>query len=109
MPRPKFTIVKSPENSYYFNLVARDDEKILISERYSQPVHVVWGIGGVQRSAAIDARYEKLVGNGGEYYFVLHDGNGAPLGKSAMYPSQAAREGAIDLVKRYAPEAELEA
>jgi uncharacterized protein YegP (UPF0339 family) len=107
MSRPKFAIGISPRNQYYFTLIAENDERLLTSEHYTQRAHVIWGIGAVQRSAPINARYQKFGAKSGAYFFVLEDGNGEPLGKSGMYASPAALEGGIDTVKRVALTAQI--
>lgn len=108
MSRPRFSIGKSPRNQYYFRLIAENDESLLIGNHYTQRAHVVWGIGAVQRSALIDARYQKFGARSGSYFFVLKDGNGEQLGKSGMYFSEAARDVGIDAVKRTAVTAQIE-
>lgn len=104
----KFTIFKSSNGNFYFNLKAGNGEKVLASEGYSYKSSCQNGIQSVKENSINDNRYEKRTSLNGKYYFVLKAGNGEIIGISETYESTSGRDNGIDVVKREAPNASIE-
>lgn len=88
-----------------FNLKAANGEVILTSELYKVKRSAVNGIASVQKNSADDARYKRKVASNGHHYFVLRAGNHEVIGKSELYPTEAAMEKGIASVKKNGPAA----
>ncbi|MFO7181347.1 MAG: YegP family protein [Pseudomonadota bacterium] len=106
MAPPVFTLKRSKDGQYYFNLHAANNEIILTSPRYRMRGVALNGIIMVKDHAETDQYYERLP-SGDQHYFVLRSGDGQVLGTSERYTTRAARDKGIEAVKRCAPEAEI--
>jgi len=104
----KYQLKESTDHQFYFNLVGSNGEVLLTSERYTARASARNGVGAVRDNSTVDARYNRLVSEAGEPYFVLKANNGQVLATSEMYSSPSARDGGIEAVKRAAPTARLE-
>lgn len=104
----KFTIFKSTNGNYYFNLKAGNGEKVLASEGYGSKFSCSNGIESVKQNAPYDSRFEKKTSSNGKYYFVLKASNGQVIGASEMYEYSSSRDNGIEVVKREAPKAAIE-
>lgn len=107
MENPKFTIFKGSNQQYYFNLKARNGEKILASEGYTTNAGCRIGIASVKENAPYDSRYERN-DSYNNYTFNLKAANGEIIGRSENYTTKFARENGIEAVKRDAPNAPIE-
>jgi uncharacterized protein YegP (UPF0339 family) len=101
----KFVIKKGKNNQYYFNLKARNGEKIFSSEGYTSKQACQNGIDSVKLNAPLNHQYEKLKSGNGEYYFVLKSANGQIIGTSEMYETVSGRDNGMVSVKANAPTA----
>jgi uncharacterized protein len=108
MENPKFTILKGSNNQYYFNLKARNGEKILASEGYTTNAGCRVGIASVKGNAPYDSRYDRRIAQNLQYYFNLKASNGEVIGVSEMYNTIQGREIGIEAVKKDAPNAPIE-
>ncbi|HLV66005.1 MAG TPA: YegP family protein [Polyangiaceae bacterium] len=106
MATPVFSLKRSKDGQYYFNLHAANNEIILTSRRYRMRGVAVNAIVMVKDNALVDQHYERLP-TGDQHYFVLRSGDGQILGTSERYTTRAARDKGIEAVKRCAPEAEI--
>lgn len=102
-----FTIFTGTNGQYYFNLKASNGQKILASEGYINRTSCADGIQSVRNNAPIDLRYSRKTAANGQYYFTLHAVNGEVIGTSETYATSQGRDGGIEDVKRYAPNADL--
>lgn len=100
-----YVLKKSSDNQFYFYLRARNNEPILVSERYTTKASANNGIESCKANSPHDSRYEKRTSTKGEPYFVLKARNGEPVGRSEMYSSEAARDNGIEACKKYGPTA----
>ena len=107
MNNPKFVIRRSVNGQFFFNLQARNGEKILTSETYSTNASARAGIESVRINSQNDSRYQRFdaVGN---YRFVLKAANGEIIGRSENYSTSHNREVGISAVKADAPVAGIE-
>jgi uncharacterized protein YegP (UPF0339 family) len=106
MPNPVFSLNRSKDNQYYFNLVAANGEIILTSQRYRMRGTAVNGIISVKDNAAFDEQFDRLP-SGDQFYFVLRAFNGQVIGVSERYTTRAARDAGIETVMRCAAEATI--
>jgi hypothetical protein len=107
MENPKFTIFKGSNQQYYFNLKARNGEKILSSEGYITNAGCRTGIASVKINAPFDNRYERKDGIN-NFTFNLKAANGEVIGRSENYITRTGRENGIEAVKKDAPNAPIE-
>lgn len=107
MENPKFTMFKSG-NSYYWNLKARNGEKILHSEAYYSKQACQTGITSVKANAPYETRYERKTSINNQFYFVLKAANYEVIGVGETYTTAYARDKGIEDVKAYAPIAPIE-
>lgn len=104
----KFTLKRSSDGQFYFNLKAGNGEIILSSETYHSKAGAENGIQSVRTNAPVDSRYERKAASNGQPYFVLKAANGEPIGRSETYSSTGAMEHGIASVKSNAPGAPVE-
>lgn len=103
----KFELKLTPKKNWMFNLVARNGEVILTSERYEARAGAAKGIESVRKNAANEKSFEIRTAKNGEQYFVLVARNKEVIGKSEMYKSPAAVKRGIASVMKNAPTARL--
>ena len=101
----KFELKKSKNDKFYFSLLASNGQNILQSEMYESKASAQNGIESVRKNSTDDARYERLVSNKGEPYFVLKAANHQVIGNSQMYASEKSRDGGIESCVNHAPDA----
>lgn len=107
MNNPKFQILRSSNNQFYFVLKAKNGEIVLkASEMYSSKQGCQGGIASAKENAPYDSRYNRK--SGSFYTFNLEASNGKILGNSETYSTATARETGIEAVKRDAPDAPTE-
>lgn len=94
-----FSVSKSSNGKFYFNLKAGNGLNILTSEMYEAKASALGGIESVKANAGMDERYERKVSTNGKPYFNLKAANGEVIGTSEMYESEAARDNGIASVK----------
>jgi len=95
-----YEINKSSNGQFRFVLKASNGEIILTSELYKAKSSALKGIASVQKHAAEDHRYDRLVAKNGQFYFNLKSSNHKVVGTSEMYPAEKIRETGIDSVKK---------
>ena len=104
----RYTLKKTTNGEYMFNLRAGNGEVILTSERYQAKAGAENGIASVKTNSPLDSRYDRRTSRAGDPYFVLKAGNGEVIGKSEMYSSTAAMENGIASVKKNGPTARVD-
>ncbi len=104
----RYTLKKTTNGEYMFNLRAGNGEVILTSERYQAKAGAENGIASVKTNSPLDSRYDRRTSSAGDPYFVLKAGNGEIIGKSEMYSSTAAMENGIASVKKNGPTARVD-
>ncbi|PPC80421.1 MAG: hypothetical protein CTY38_11080 [Methylotenera sp.] len=103
----KFELKTAKSGQFHFNLLASNGQIILQSEMYETKASALNGIYSIQKNAADDARYERLVSKTDKPYFVLKAANHQVIGQSQLYESVASRDNGIESVKKNAPEATI--
>lgn len=103
----KFELKTAKSGQFHFNLLASNGQIILQSEMYETKASALNGISSIQKNAADDTRYERLVSKTDKPYFVLRAGNHQVIGQSQLYESIASRDNGIESVKKNAPEATI--
>lgn len=103
----KFTLNKSTNSQYYFNLKADNGQVILTSEMYVSKQGCQNGINSVKTNSPYDSNYQRKISTNDKYYFTLHSpSNGQVIGVSEMYESSSGRDNGIESVKSNAPGAQ---
>jgi hypothetical protein len=103
----KFELKTAKSGQFHFNLLAGNGQIILQSEMYETKASALNGIASIQKNAADDARYERLVSKTEKPYFVLKAANHQIIGQSQLYESEASRDNGIESVKKNGPEATI--
>ncbi len=103
----KFELKTAKSGQFHFNLLAGNGQIILQSEMYETKASALNGIASIQKNAADDTRYERLVSKTEKPYFVLKAGNHQIIGQSQLYESEASRDNGIESVKKNGPEATI--
>jgi uncharacterized protein YegP (UPF0339 family) len=101
----KFELKAAKSGQFHFNLLASNGQIIMQSEMYETKASALNGITSIQKNAADEARYERLVSKTDKPYFVVKAGNHQIIDQSQMYESTAARDNGIESVKKNGPEA----
>jgi uncharacterized protein YegP (UPF0339 family) len=102
-----YTLKKSSNGKFRFNLVADNHQTVLTSETYNQREGALNGIESIKKNSAKDERYQRKVSKRGLHFFVLKATNGEIIGTSEEYSSKSAMEDGIAAVKRIGPKAKL--
>lgn len=103
-----YSLKKSSDGKFFFNLVADNNETVLTSEMYNAKDGALNGIESVKTNAPLDERYEEKEASNGQPYFVLKAGNHEIIGTSEQYSSKQAMKGGMEVVQRIAPTADIE-
>lgn len=103
----KFELKIAKSGQFHFNLLAGNGQIIMQSEMYESKTSALNGITSIQKNAADEGRYDRLVSKANKPYFVLKAANHQVIGQSQQYESEAGRENGIESVKKNAPEAEV--
>ncbi|NUO54159.1 MAG: DUF1508 domain-containing protein [Polyangiaceae bacterium] len=94
----RFETFVGDDGQTYFQLLAKNGERILRSEGYTSLSGAKKGITSVKKNGTSEARFKVLQADSGEFYFNLVATNGQVIGTSEMYASQANAEGGVDAV-----------
>ncbi|WP_184550966.1 YegP family protein [Mucilaginibacter sp. FT3.2] len=103
----KFSTKKGNDGQYYFNLLDKNGQVILIGEAYTSIAAMHGGIASVKKNAAGDKHYEWAMSNNKKFYFNLKALNGEIIGTSPMYETEVGRDNGMESVKKNAPEAPI--
>ena len=104
----KFELKTAKSGLFHFNLLAGNGQIIMQSEMYESKASALNGIASIQKNAADDAKYDRLVSKSSKPYFVLKAGNHQVIGQSQMYSAEKSRDGGIDSCKTNAPTAPVD-
>ena len=103
----KFIILKGRNKQFYFDMKARNGEKVLRSEDHETNCNCRKAIAFVRENSPYDNRYARRLAPNKQHYFILTKANGQALGISVMYDTVISREEGITMVKRDALTAEI--
>lgn len=104
----KFVITTRKNGELQFHLKSDTGHNLLISEGYNARAGCMNGIESVKKNALADRHFDRKTATNGKFYFNLKSSNGQIIGTSDMYPDEAARNNAIDEVKKTAASATTE-
>ncbi len=105
MTHPAFTIIRSKDDEFHFNLTAKNAQVILTSQQYTTKAACVKGLESVKSNANDEGHFEKKEAKDGRYYFVVKAANQQVIGNSQMYTTESARDNGIKSVMDNAPSA----
>lgn len=94
----RFEIFAGEDGQSYFQLIAKNGERLLRSQGYASRSGAKSGIASVTKNGKLEARFELLVADNGEHYFNLRAGNGQVIATSELYTSEASAERGVDAV-----------
>jgi len=97
-----FTLKKSSDGKYYFELKAGNNETILVSEMYQTKANAKTGISSVKANARRKSAYVVGTSVDGNAYFNLKATNGKVIGTSETYESAVAMVNGMDSIKAIA-------
>jgi len=93
-----FETFKGEDGQRYFQLLAKNGQRILRSEGYSSLSKAKTGITSVKKNGKNVAAFEILEADNGEFYFNLVATNGQTIGTSELYVSESNAEAGVDAV-----------
>ncbi len=93
-----FETFKGGDGQTYFQLLAKNGQRILRSEGYSSLSKAKTGMTSVRTNGTTKSRFKVLEADNGEFYFNLVASNGKVIGTSELYASKANAEGGVDAV-----------
>jgi uncharacterized protein YegP (UPF0339 family) len=96
----RFESFVGKDGQHYFHLLAANGEKVLGSEGYASAQGAQGGIASVKANGANAARYLSREASDGSRYFVLTAANGAIIGMSQFYATQASADRGQAAVQR---------
>jgi len=96
------------QEPFSFSFVGAAGQVLVKSENYKAKKSAVNGIESVKKNCTNDARYEIKEAKNGKFYFNVKASNGQIVGTSAMFATEADREGAIAELKSDGPGAAVE-
>lgn len=85
-----FQTFKGADGQYYFHLVAKNNERVLVSEGYSSKSKATKGIESVKTNGVASKNFKVLQASSGEWYFNLVAGNGEVIGTSELFATKTA-------------------
>ncbi len=94
----RFETFKGLDGKYYFHLKANNGQIVLQSQGYTTRASAANGVASVKSNGAQLTRYEIRAAADGQSYFVLKALNGAVIGRSELYASQANAERGVTAV-----------
>ena len=93
-----FETFTGADGQTYFQLLAKNGERILRSEGYTTLANAKKGITSVKKNGKVAANFKVLPADNGEFYFNLVATNGQIIGTSELYTTQASAKSAVDSV-----------
>lgn len=88
----RFETYKGVDGKFYFQLLAKNGERVLDSQGYASLSSAKKGITSVKSNGAKAGSYKIEQADNGEFYFNLVAGNGQVIGTSQMYTTKASAE-----------------
>lgn len=91
----RFETFKGADGKYYFQLLAKNGERVLESESYASLSSAKKGVSSVKTNGAKAASYVIEQADSGEFYFNVVAANGQVIGTSEMYATKSNAQGGI--------------
>ncbi|MDD5150855.1 MAG: YegP family protein [Flavobacterium sp.] len=95
----KFVITKRKNGEFQFNLIAGNNQVILVSEGYTTRANCEKGIESVKRNSQDSSKFNRMIASNGKPYFNLKATNGQIIGTSQMYESETSRDNGMESVR----------
>jgi uncharacterized protein len=92
---PHFEVFEGKDASFYFRLIAGNEQIVLSSQAYARKANAEAGIAAVVANGADESAYELRESADGKAYFVLEAKNHEVIGQSQMYASKSNAQRAI--------------
>jgi uncharacterized protein YegP (UPF0339 family) len=93
-----FETFTGEDGQTYFQLLAKNGERILRSEGYTSLSSAKKGITSVKKNGKVLANFKVLGADNGEFYFNLVATNGEIIGTSELYTTESSAKKAVDAV-----------
>ncbi len=93
-----FETFSGDDGQTYFQLLAKNGERLLRSEGYKSLSSAKKGITSVKKNGVKTTSFELLEADNGEFYFNLVATNGQVIGTSELYASQSNAQRGVDAV-----------
>ncbi|MFO0612961.1 MAG: DUF1508 domain-containing protein [Polyangiaceae bacterium] len=84
----RFETFKGADGRYYFQLLAKNGERVLDSQSYASLASAKKGVASVKANGGATANYKVEQADNGEFYFNLIAGNGQVIGTSETYATK---------------------
>lgn len=94
----RFETFKGLDSKFYFHLKANNGQIVLQSQGYTTKASATNGIASVKTNGVNRGRFQVRAAADGQTYFVLKASNGAVIGRSEMYVSDANAQAGIAVV-----------
>ena len=94
----RFETFVGEDGQHYFQLLAKNGEKVLRSEGYTSLASAKKGITSVKKNGTSASRYQIVEADSGELYFNLLATNGQVIGTSEMYASKSNAQKGVEAV-----------
>ncbi len=94
----KFETFKGLDGKYYFHLKANNGQIVLQSQGYTTKASATNGVASVRTNGINRGRFEVRAAADGQSYFVLKASNGAVIGRSELYVTNASAQNGIAVV-----------
>ena len=85
----RFELFTGADSQHYFQLIAKNGERLLSSEGYTSTTGAKNGVTSVKNNGTTKSRFHVIANEAGEYYFNLVAGNGQIIGTSETYASKS--------------------
>lgn len=94
----RFELFVGEDGQHYFQLVAKNGERLLRSEGYTSLSGAKKGITSVQKNGVVKARFDVNEADNGEFYFNLKATNGQIIATGETYTTQSGANAGVDAV-----------
>ena len=94
----RFELFVGEDGQHYFQLVAKNGERLLRSEGYTSLSGAKKGITSVQKNGVLKARFDVNEADNGEFYFNLKATNGQIIATGETYTTQSGANAGVDAV-----------
>jgi uncharacterized protein YegP (UPF0339 family) len=96
----RFETFIGQDGQHYFHLIAKNGEKVLVSEGYATRVGAEAGVKACQKYGVEVNNFDLQQAKNGEYYFDLLAANGEVVGTSELYTTKSSAVKAIHAVAK---------
>lgn len=95
----RYEVFAGRDGRFRFHLLAKNGQKVLVSQGYASERGAYDGIASVRANATNNARVELRESSDAQWYFVVKGGNGAVVATSELYVTQSNAQRALAAVQ----------